>query len=221
MSENNKNIDEKVDELEAAKEKYLSENTVISIGGYAFTPAKLMIAATIVSTVLGGLYGAFEVYKDYMDMKQKIADYVTPDLGEVYKKLEVLEANTNKTVEYSQDIKNDLKADIRRLETVVESVERDSKVAQRDTDKSVQDARKDVRDTKQEVDKITRQLEKDTATQNKDLQRVVDASTKELQKNVDSAVRQMQRENEQEIKQLRKELDDKIKKALDNPLANK
>ena len=210
MSDNNKNIDEKVDELEAAKEKYLSENTVISIGGYAFTPAKLMIAGTIVSTILGGLYGAFEVYKDYMDMKDKIANYVTPDLGEIYKKLEVLEASTNKTVEYSQDIKNDLKSDIRRLENVVESVERDSKTAQRETDKSVQDARKDVRETKAEVDKITRQLEKDTATQNK-----------ELQRQVEGAVRQLQKENEQEIKQLRRELDDKIKKALDNPLANK
>ena len=208
MSE--KNIDEKVEKLEEAKEKYLSENTVISIGGYAFTPAKLMIAGTIVSTVLGGLYGAFEVYKDYMDMKDKIANYVTPDLGEIYKKLEVLEASTNKTVEYSQDIKNDLKADIRRLEGVVENVERDSKTSQRETDKAVQDARKDVRDTKQEVDKITRQLEKDTIQQNK-----------ELQRQVDSAVRQLQKENEAEIKQLRRELDDKIKKALDNPLANK
>lgn len=206
MSENKKNIDEQVEKLEAA----VDPNTVISIGGYAFTPAKLMIAATIVSSVLGGLYGAFEVYKDYMDMKQKIADYVSPDLGEIYKKLEVLEANTNKTVEYSQDIKNDLKSDIRRLESVVENVERDSKSAQRDTDKSVQDARKDVRETKQEVDKITRQLEKDTATQNK-----------ELQRQVELAVRQLQKENEQEIKQLRRELDDKIKKALDNPLANK
>lgn len=205
-----KNIDNKIEQLEEAKEKYLSENTVISIGGYAFTPAKLMIAATIVSTVLGGLYGAFEVYKDYMDMKDKIANYVTPDLGEIYKKLEVLEASTDKTVEYSQDIKNDLKSDIRRLEGVVESVERDSKVAQRETDKSVQDARKDVRETKQEVDKITRQLERDTSQQNKELQRQVDA-----------AVRQLQKENEAEIKQLRKELDDKIKKALDNPLANK
>ena len=89
MSE--KNIDDKVGQLEEAKEKYLSENTVISIGGYAFTPAKLMIAGTIVSTILGGLYGAFEVYKDYMDMKEKIANYVSPDLGEIYKKLEVLE----------------------------------------------------------------------------------------------------------------------------------
>jgi hypothetical protein len=221
MSEQKIDVDEKVDELEAAKEKYLSENTVISIGGYAFTPAKLMIAATIVSTVLGGLYGAFEVYKDYQDMKTKIAEYVTPDLGEIYKKLEVLEASTNKTVEYSQDIKNDLKSDIRRLESVVENVERDSKVAQRDTDKSVQDARKDVRETKQEVDRITRSLEKDTAQQNKDMQKEVATQTKELQRSVDTAVKQLQKENEAEIKTLRRELDDKIKKALDNPLSNR
>ncbi len=53
-------LDEKVDKLEAA----VDPNTVISIGGYSFTPAKLMIAGGIVSTVLGGLYGAFEFYKD-------------------------------------------------------------------------------------------------------------------------------------------------------------
>jgi hypothetical protein len=210
MSEEKVDVNKKIDEADAAMKKYASKDTVISIGGYEFTPAKLMVAATIVSSTLGGLYGCFEVYKDYMGMKKKIADYVSPDLTEIYKKMEVLEANTNKTVEYSQDIKNDLKNDIRRLETVVESVERDSKVAQRDTDKSVQDARKDVRETKQEVDRITRQLEKDTNQQNK-----------ELQRQVDGAVRQLQKENEQEIKQLRRELDDKIKKALDNPLSNK
>jgi hypothetical protein len=210
MAEEKIDVNKKIDDLEAASKKYASKDTVISIGGYEFTPAKLIVAFTLVSSALGGLYGCFEVYKDYMGMKKKIAEYVSPDLTEIYKKLEVLEANTNKTVEYSQDIKNDLKSDIRRLESVVESVERDSKVAQRDTDKNVQDARKDVRETKQEVDRITRQLEKDTTQQNK-----------ELQRQVDGAVRQLQKENEQEIKQLRRELDDKIKKALDNPLSNK
>ena len=53
------NLDEKVDKLEAA----VDPNTVISIGGINFTPAKLMIAGGILSSVLGGLYGAFEVYK--------------------------------------------------------------------------------------------------------------------------------------------------------------
>ena len=210
MAEEIKDVNAKIDELDAAAQKYASKDTVISIGGYEFTPAKLMVAFTIASSVLGGLYGCFEVYKDYMGMKKKIAEYVAPDLSELNKKMELTQQNSEKTVQYTQDIKNDLKSDIRRLEGVVESVERDSKVAQRDTDKSVQDARKDVRETKQEVDKITRQLEKDTTTQNKELQRAVD-----------QAVRQMQRENEQEIKALRRELDDKIKKALDNPLANK
>jgi Mg2+ and Co2+ transporter CorA len=208
MSE--KNINEQVDKLEEAAEKYASANTVISIGGYSFTPAKLMIAGTIVSTILGGLYGAFEVYKDYMDMKGKIANYVAPDLSELEKKLEVIETNVNKSTEYTQDIKNDLKNDIRRLEGVVESVERDSKTSQRETDKSVQDARKDVRETKQEVDRITRSLEKDNAQQNKELQRYVDQT-----------VKQMQKESEQDMKKLRRDLEDKIQKALDNPLANK
>ena len=60
MAKKETDVASKIDDLEAAKEQYLSENTVISIGGYSFTPAKLMIAAGIVSTVLGGLYGAFE-----------------------------------------------------------------------------------------------------------------------------------------------------------------
>jgi hypothetical protein len=72
MSEEIKSVDKKVDELEAAAKKYMSKDTVISIGGYAFTPAKLMIAFGIVSSILGGLYGAFETYKGYQDMKTKI-----------------------------------------------------------------------------------------------------------------------------------------------------
>jgi hypothetical protein len=84
MGEEIKNVNAKVDELEAAAKKYASKDTVISIGGYEFTPAKLMVAFTIVSSTLGGLYGAFEVYKDYQGMKKKIAEYVSPDLTEIY-----------------------------------------------------------------------------------------------------------------------------------------
>jgi len=155
-----KNIDEKVDELEAAKERYLSENTVISIGGYAFTPAKLMIAGTIVTTILGGLYGAFEVYKDYQDMKTRITEYVAPDLSEFDKRLEVInkemastKAQVEQATEYTNNIKNDLKADIRRLENVVDNVERTSKQSQRETDLAVKDVRDELRRNSKEMDK--------------------------------------------------------------------
>ena len=138
-----KNIDEKVDQLEAA----VDPNTVISIGGYNFTPAKLMVAGAIVSSVLGGLYGAFEVYKDYMSMKEAIQNYVTPDLSEINKKIAVLEQNSEKSTEYVRDIKNDIKQDLRRLEKVVEDVERGNKQMSREVEQDIRTLRKEI-DTK-------------------------------------------------------------------------
>jgi hypothetical protein len=188
-------IDEKIEKLEAA----VDPNTVISIGGYSFTPAKLMIVGAIISSVLGGLYGAFEIYKDYQDMKEAIQTYVAPDLSEINKKIEVLDANTSKTVEYSQDIKNDLKNDIRRLETLLENIERRNSVAIREMDTTVKQTQRDVDGTLKEV------------------RRYSDQTIKEINREVT----QNQKETAVEIRALRKEIDDKIKKALDNPLADK
>lgn len=139
-----KNIDKQVEKLEEGMKKYASKDTVISIGGYDFTPAKLMIAGTIVSTVLGGLYGAFEVYKSYQDMQKKIQNYIAPDLTEIEKKLAIVEENSAKSTDYTRDIKNDMKNDIRRLEKVVEQVERDSKQLARETDQDIRNLRKEV-----------------------------------------------------------------------------
>jgi hypothetical protein len=144
MPEEIKDVNKKVDEMEAAVKKYASKDTVISIGGYEFTPAKLMVAATIVSTILGGLYGAFEVYKSYQDMQKKIQNYIAPDLTEIEKKLAIVEENSAKSTDYTRDIKNDIKNDIRRLEKVVEQVERDSKQLARETDQDIRNLRKEV-----------------------------------------------------------------------------
>jgi hypothetical protein len=144
MAEEIKDVNAKIDEAETAVKKYASKDTVISIGGYEFTPAKLMVAATLVSSILGGLYGAFEVYKDYQSMKERITKYVAPDLSVFDKRLAVIEENSQKTTDYTRDIKNDLKNDIRRLEGVVESVERSSKQSQRETEQDVRNLRKEI-----------------------------------------------------------------------------
>ncbi len=144
MSEEKVDLNKKVDELEAAAKKFASKDTVISIGGYEFTPAKLMVAATLISSVLGGLYGTFEVYKDYQGMKKRIAEYVAPDLSELNKKMEITMQNSEKSVQYTQDIKNDLKQDVRRLEKVVEQVERDGKQLNREVDQDMRAIRKEI-----------------------------------------------------------------------------
>jgi BMFP domain-containing protein YqiC len=189
-----KDLDQKVDQLEAA----VDPNTVISIGGYNFTPAKLMVAGAIVSSTLGALYGAFEVYKDYMSMKEAIQTYVTPDLGEINKKIAVLEQNSEKSTEYVRDINVTLREDIRRLESIIDSVERGQKQSQRDVDQTVKDIR-------QSVDQTV-----------KDIRQSVDATVR----SVTQQTNQLERETAQEIRGVRREVDDKIKKALDNPLSN-
>jgi len=139
----NKDLNQEVEKLE----KIVSKDAVITIAGYSFTPAKIMIAFGIVSSTLGGLYGAFETYKGYQDMKTKIEKYVAPDLSEFDKRLTMVEETSTKTNDYTRDIKNDIKNDIRRLEAVVEQVERSQKQSQRETDQDVRMLRKEI-DTK-------------------------------------------------------------------------
>lgn len=164
------NLDEKVDQLETA----VDPNTVISVGGYNFTPAKLMIAVTIITSTLGGLYGAFEVYKDYTDMKASIQEYVAPDLSGINERLSVIQnqmestvQSVNKTTEYTNEIKNDLKSDIRRLEGIVESVERSSKQSQREADQAVR-----------EVTRAMSQLDRETEQNMREVRREVDDKIK-------------------------------------------
>jgi F0F1-type ATP synthase membrane subunit b/b' len=204
MAEQIKDVNAKIDEAEAAVKKYASKDTVISIGGYEFTPAKLMVAATIVSSLLGGLYGTFEVYKDYMGMKKKIAEYVTPDLTEIYKKLELVQQASEKGTEYTQDIKTDLKQDIRRNESVVENIERSVKTAQREIDSEMRGMRNDVRSD----------LEK-ARTEAAAIRSDVERTRREITNEMTTTRREVTRE----VEQLKKELDSKIQRALDNPLA--
>lgn len=183
MSEDNKNLNEKVDQLEEAAKKYASKDTVISIGGYEFTPAKLMVALTIVSSTLGGLYGAFEVYKDYVGMKKKIAEYTAPDLSGFDKRLAVIEENSQKTSDYTRDIKVDLKNDLRRNEGVTESVERSVKQAQRETDQDLKSVRKDVAERLDKIRDDMDKLKRDNETKIEKLSREVD---NKIQKAIDN-----------------------------------
>lgn len=205
----NTDLNKEVERLEQMQKQYMSKDTVISIGGYSFTPAKLMIAAGIVSSVIGGLYGCFEAYNDYMKMKKKIAEYVAPDFSEYETRIIKLEADNEKMLGYTRDINTNLKGDIRRTESVLEGVERGTKVAQRETEK-------DINDIRRQVDGEIKEIRKSTDQQVREMQKQVDATVQ----GVNERVNRIERETSGELRTIRREVDDKIKKALDNPLAN-
>jgi archaellum component FlaC len=170
----NNNLDEKVEQLEAITDP----NTVISIGGYSFTPAKLMIAATIATSIIGALYGAFEVYRDYMSMKEAIQTYVAPDLSEIDKRITVLEQNNEKTAELVRDVNTNIRQDLRRLESVVEGVERGQRTSQREVTQEVKEIRSSVDSTLRSVTQEMNKLERETAQELRTIRREVDDKIK-------------------------------------------
>ena len=213
MAEEIKDVNSKIDEAEQAVKKYASKDTVISIGGYEFTPAKLMVAFTLVSSLLGGLYGSFEVYKDYTGMKKKIAEYVAPDLTEFDKRIAIIDQKIKKTEDsvneangYTRDIKNDLKSDLRRNESVTEQVERYVKDAQRQSDSEMREMRKGIRE---DLDKARTEAA------------AVRAEMAQARREIGAETQALKKEVTKDVEVLKKEIDAKIQKAIDNPLANK
>ena len=102
----------------------------IEFAGIKFKGGRMVAVAMGLSTLVGGLYGGFEVYKDYMDMKEMIQSYVAPDLSGFQEQLSVIEQKMISTedsvlqaTEYARTIKNDLKDDVARLETMVDRIE--------------------------------------------------------------------------------------------------
>lgn len=118
----------------------------ISVAGFSFKLTnKLMVMVVTIAPVVGGAFwGAFEFYNDYMSMRSAISNYVSPDFTNYDKKIALLEESTAKVNDYTRDIKNDIKNDVRRLEKIVEQVERDGKQLSREVDKDLREMRKET-----------------------------------------------------------------------------
>ena len=91
-----------------------------------------MILLTALSTLGGALWGGFEFYKDYMDMKEIIQNI---DTDEIAARNAVIETKLDEAIDYSRSIKNDLRDDFNRMEKNVDRVEdmvreNDTKVAE-------------------------------------------------------------------------------------------
>ena len=204
--------------IENAKEEIENlKNKEFKIFGVKVTAITIGTAIGIASSGIGALYGVFLGYKDYVGMKKKIAEYVTPDLSEFDKRLAVLEEGNakaqkaieegaSKTADYTRDIKNDLKNDIRRLEKVVEDVERSNKQTGRDIDRTVAEVKAEVRAIQKSSDAAI-----NTAT--REMNRMASENSKAIAAN--------NKEVDARMKALDKKINDDLKKALDNPLANR
>lgn len=100
--------------------------------GMTFRGGKMMIVLTALSTLGGASWAAFEFYKDYMDMKEIVANI---DVDAIEARNAVIETKLDEAIDYSRSIKNDLRDDFNRMEKNVDRVEDMA----RDADASVKD----------------------------------------------------------------------------------
>ena len=96
-------------------------------GGMTFKGGKMFAILTALSTAGGALWGGFEFYKDYMDMKEIIQeidiDAIAAENALVIQKIDESMIRIEEAIEYTRDIKNDLKDDIMKIESVVDKNE--------------------------------------------------------------------------------------------------
>lgn len=123
----------------------------IEFAGLKFKGGKMVGIIIALSTLVGGLYGAFEVYKDYMDMKEQIQNYTAPDLSYLEQEIAVLKSEIDSVLDevtivadVAKELKNDLKSDVRRIETIVEDVEQRVKEDSREQDRELKELKNDL-----------------------------------------------------------------------------
>ena len=185
----------------------------VEYGGIKVGGSKLLLIIPLIGTLGGGLWGGFEFYKDYHNMKVQIQEYVAPDLSEFDKSLAVMAEDmkivketvgvfkeeiiiirdsVNDSVDMMRDTKHDLRDEIIRTEKLLEKVENDiDKLEDEATalmDRTKTDARNMINDANNRFnDKVS---------------------------GLEGFVKR-------ELNTLEEDLNRKLQKSLDNPLANR
>ena len=178
----------------------------IEYGGIKVGGSKLLIVLPLIGTLGGGLWGGFEFYKDYMDMKEQIQNYVAPDLSEFDKNLAVISEEMKVTreeviiirdaigeqVDFMRDTKHDLREDLVRMEKILDKVEND-------------------------IDKVEDEAQELMDRSKTDTRNMIDDANNRFNDKVTGMEGYVKRE----VQNLEDRMNSKLTKALDNPLANR
>ena len=198
----------------------------LEFAGVKFKGGKIFGILLALSTLIGGAYGVFEVYKDYMDMKEVVRAYEPPDLTGFESRLNVFEEKltnletllNNKITNMEQilqseistamslvtaaqgdarDIRNELRKDFNEVQDQITAVDKRSRTSEQDTRGTVRTAENEIKTLIQHAE--DRFDGKRTA--------------------IESDATRRNEANDVKLKELEERLRDMLTRALNNPLA--
>jgi len=202
----------------------------IEYGGVKVGGSKLLLIIPLISMLGGGLWAGFEFWKDYEILREKVQEFVSPDLSDYDKRIAVMNEQfkilENQSEYFSKqielyegeiimvkeigedhyisikDLKNSMREDINRQEKIIDDVE--DEIAQ------IED---DVRDT---IDIAEQRFENKRDA----LQNDYDAKADTLRTSIDQKIGDLEARLGKKMDTMQDELNTKLQRSLDNPLAN-
>ena len=210
----------------------------IEYGGVKASGSKLLLIVPLLGTIGGGLWGGFEFYKDYQDMKEQIQSYVAPDLSGFDKQIAIQQEHQitverhmdfvseelelfkgefagvrdriTENTDYLRDAKHDLKDEMVRMEKHLDRIEIEVTKAE-DEMRAISDKlNDDVRALMDEGESEQDRLKSDVRT-------MIDDANNRFNDKISGLEGYVKRE----LSSLEERLNNKLMKALDNPLANR
>ena len=164
----------------------------------------LLVLFPLFASIVGGLWGGFELWSRYQAMEQKINEYVAPDLSDFDKRIDIMRGEVialkelvHDAQETARDIRTDIKGEVNKQHDQIAAVDKRSRSESQETRTIIRNAEKNFGELEMGMLSTIRDLISDTS------KRWDDKLTK-----VDS-----------QIENLEKKIDKKITKALENPLA--
>ena len=202
----------------------------IEYGGVKVGGSKLLLIIPLISMLGGGLWAGFEFWKDYEILREKVQEFVSPDLSDYDKRIAVMNEQfkilENQSEYFSKqielyegeiimvkeigedhyisikDLKNSMREDINRQEKIIDDVE--DEIAQ------IED---NVRGT---IDIAEQRFENKRDA----LQNDYDAKADTLRTSVDQKIGDLEARISKKMETMQNELNTKLQRSLDNPLAN-
>ena len=154
----------------------------VEYGGLKVGGSKLLLIIPLLSMLGGGAWAGFELFNEFRVLKATVMEYQPPDITGIEQDIAVLQetlVSVSESVElakdYTRTIKNDLKDDLARQETLMDRLENKVNASQDEIDKTIDvaderfDARRDAlySDTDRKIKELEERL-------NSKLQRALD-----------------------------------------------
>jgi predicted nucleic acid-binding Zn-ribbon protein len=210
----------------------------LEYGGIKASGSKLLLIIPLLGTLGGGLWGGFEFYKDYQDMKEQIQSYVAPDLSGFDKQIAIQKEHQvtverhmdfvseelelfkdefagvrdriTENTDYLRDAKHDLKDEMVRMEKHLDRIE-DEVVKVEDEMRALADS------LTVEVRALLDEGESEQDRLKRDVRAMIDDANNRFVDKVSGLEGYVKRE----LSVMEDRLTNKLTKALDNPLANR